>query len=138
MFALTEMLQGMFEDSRLGSNKQHQLVPLSRQSIYSRLAGYEDVSDAERLSIDPAMRHVVGGRAMRADKCAASTSEVGRFETENLSTKDNLKKLMALSGSYSRYVVFQMAEVAVLRTLSCDILGRIAQLRASPELAGAG
>ena len=92
-FALTEMVQDTFQDSRLGSNKQHQLVPLLRQSIYSRLAGYEDVNDAERLSVDPAMRHVVGGRAMRADKCAASTSEVGRFETENLSMKDNLKKL---------------------------------------------
>lgn len=87
-FALTEMVQDTFQDSRLGSNKQHQLVPLLRQSIYSRLAGYEDVNDAERLSVDPAMRHVVGGRAMRADKYAASTSEVGRFETENLSTKD--------------------------------------------------
>jgi len=75
-------------------------VPLLRQSIYSRLAGYEDVNDAERLSVDPAMRHVVGGRATRADKYAASTSEVGRFETENLSTKDNLKKLMDLSGKW--------------------------------------
>ena len=97
---LTEMVQGTFQDSRLGSNKQQQLVPLLRQSIYSRLAGYEDVNDAERLSVDPAMRHVVGGRAMRADKCAASTSEVGRFETKTLSTKDNLKKLMALSGKW--------------------------------------
>ena len=99
-FALTEMVQDTFQDSRLGSNKQHQLVPLLRQSIYSRLAGYEDVNDAERLSVDPAMRHVVGGRATRADKYAASTSEVGRFETENLSTKDNLKKLMDLSGKW--------------------------------------
>ena len=31
-FALTEMVQNTFEDSRLGSNKQHQLVPLLRQS----------------------------------------------------------------------------------------------------------
>ena len=77
---LTEMAPAALEDSRLGSNKQHQLVPLLRQSIYSRLAGYEDVNDAERLAIDPAMRHVVGGRAALADKYAASTSEVGRFE----------------------------------------------------------
>ncbi len=26
-----------------------------------KLAGYEDVNDAERLSVDPAMRHVVAG-----------------------------------------------------------------------------
>jgi len=47
----------------VGSNKQHGLSPLLRQSIYSRLAGYGDVNDAERLSVDPEMRHVVGGRA---------------------------------------------------------------------------
>ena len=55
---LTEMATDALEDSRVGSNKQHGLLPLLRQSIYSRLAGYEDVNDAERLSIDPAMRHV--------------------------------------------------------------------------------
>jgi hypothetical protein len=54
-------------------------VPLLRQSIYSRLAGNEDVNDAERLSVDPAMRHVVGGRATSPEKQAASTSEVGKF-----------------------------------------------------------
>jgi len=97
---LTEMGEEVLADSRLGSNKQHKLVPLLRQSIYSRLAGYEDVNDAERLAIDPAMRHVVGGRATLADKYAASTSEVGRFETEILSTKDNLRKLMDLPGQW--------------------------------------
>ena len=97
---LTETGEELLADSRLGSNKQHRLVPLLRQSIYSRLAGYEDVNDAERLAIDPAMRYVVGGRAALADKYAASTSEVGRFETDILNTKDNLKKLMDLSGEW--------------------------------------
>ena len=97
---LTETGGELLADSRLGSNKQHRLVPLLRQSIYSRLAGYEDVNDAERLAIDPAMRYVVGGRAALADKYAASTSEVGRFETDILNTKDTLKKLMDLSGEW--------------------------------------
>jgi hypothetical protein len=39
------------------------MVALMRQLLFSRLAGYEDTNDAERLSVDPAMRHVVGGRA---------------------------------------------------------------------------
>ena len=97
---LTAMSAERLQDSRLGQNKQHGLLPLLRQSIYSRLAGYEDVNDAERLCIDPAMRHVVGGRASQPEKRAASTSEVGRFETETLSTKRNLKALMDLSGQW--------------------------------------
>jgi hypothetical protein len=90
----------MLTNSRQGSNKQHQLVPLLRQSIYSRLAGYEDVNDAERLCVDPAMRHVVGGRASQPEKQAASTSEVGRFETDMLSERRNLTALMQLSGRW--------------------------------------
>jgi hypothetical protein len=97
---LTEMSADRLQDSRLGQNKQHGLLPLLRQSIYSRLAGYEDVNDAERLSVDPAMRHVVGGRAALLGKHAASASEVGRFETEALSTKSNLTALMHLSGQW--------------------------------------
>ena len=97
---LTQIDAESLHDARLGSNQQHRLVPLLRQSIYSRLAGYEDVNDAERLSVDPAMRHVVGGRATLADKHAASTSEVGRFETEMLSTRNNLTALMDLSGEW--------------------------------------
>ena len=74
------------------------MLALLRQSIYSRLAGYEDVNDAERLCIDPAMRTIVGGRAK--DIQAASTSEMARFETETLSSTDNLKHLIDLCGKW--------------------------------------
>ena len=97
---LTEIGAELLTDSRLGTNKQHLLVPLLRQSIYSRLAGYEDVNDAERLAVDPAMRHVVGGRAAQADNEAASMSVVGRFETEILSQRCNLTALMNLSSQW--------------------------------------
>jgi hypothetical protein len=97
---LTAMSTDLLQDSRLGQNKQHGLSPLLRQSIYGRLAGYDDVNDAVRLCVDPAMRHVVGGRASQPKKQAASTSEVGRFETEILSTKENLTALMNLSGQW--------------------------------------
>ncbi len=40
--------------------------------------------------------------------------------------------------THSRYVVFQMAEVAVPKALFWEILDRIGRLRASPELAGVG
>jgi hypothetical protein len=95
---LTNAAASGLHDTRTGQNTQHSLLALLRQSIYSRLAGYEDVNDAERLCRDPAMRIVAGGRAK--DTQAASTSEMARFETEILSTKENLKHLMDLSGRW--------------------------------------
>jgi hypothetical protein len=93
---LTRRAASGLQDTRTGQNTQHTLTALLRQSIYSRLAGYEDVNDAERLRLDPAMRSVVGGRAK--DTQAASPSEMARFETETLSTTENLKHLMDLPG----------------------------------------
>src|SRR5271163_2105167 len=60
---LTDLGDEMLNDWRTGNNTQHSMVALMRQSIFSRLAGYEDTNDAERLAVDPTMRHVVGGRA---------------------------------------------------------------------------
>jgi hypothetical protein len=96
--SLTEMADEVLRDSRHGKNTQHELVGLLRQSVYSRLAGYEDTNDAERLAADPAMRQVVGGQA--ADRQAASTSQMGRFETEILTTRRNRKALMNLPGMW--------------------------------------
>ena len=97
--ALTITAANTLLDSRTGQNSQHTLSALLRQSIYIRLAGYEDVNDAERLRLDPAMRIIVGGRAM--DATSASTSEMARFETETLSIKQNLKMAMNSTGSNS-------------------------------------
>src|SRR5262249_29000174 len=95
---LTSTAASGLQDSRTGQNTQHTLTALLRQSIYSRLAGYEDVNVAERLCLDPTMRIVVGGRAK--DQTAASTSEMARFETETLSAKENLKHMMDRSGQW--------------------------------------
>src|SRR6476646_6468046 len=70
---LTSTAASGLHDTRTGQNTQHGLLALLRQSVYSRLAGYEDVNDAERLCLDPAMRIVAGGRAK--DHTAASASE---------------------------------------------------------------
>jgi len=58
------------------------------------------VEPTRQRGVDPAMRHVVGGRAAQADKDAASPSGVGRFETEMLSQRHNLTALMNLSGQW--------------------------------------
>ncbi len=95
---LTESGAAELFDVRTGSHICHSMIALLRQSIYSRLAGYEDVNDTERLRVDPVMRYVVGGRA--ADRDAASTSQVARFDTDVLCHPDNLDALMAMSGQW--------------------------------------
>jgi len=60
---LSTMAGETLADARTGKNERHALVGLLRQSVFGRLAGYEDVNDAERLRHDPAMRWIVGGKA---------------------------------------------------------------------------
>ncbi len=95
---LTAPAEDLLNDCRTGNNTHHSMVALLRKSIFSRLAGYEDTNDAERLAVDPALRQVVGGRA--TEQRAASTSQMGRFETEVLTQPDNLAKLAKLSGNW--------------------------------------
>ena len=73
---LTDMAGNVLADARTGKNGRHQLVGSLRQSVFGRLAGYEDVNDAERLRRDPAMRWVVGGQAPMGQ--AASASQMAR------------------------------------------------------------
>src|SRR4051794_2874486 len=75
---LTDTAPNRLADARTGKNGRHRLAGLLRQSVFGRLAGYEDVNDADRLRRDPAMRWVVGDRAISGS--AASASQMGRFE----------------------------------------------------------
>jgi len=95
VLGLMEMAPSYLQETRGGRNVQHELVPLLRQSVYSRLAGYEDTNDSVRLARDPAMQAVVGRRAM--EKQAASTNTLSRFETEVLVTGENLRGLGQLN-----------------------------------------
>ncbi len=71
---LNTLIERHLADPRAGHNRQFPLRDLFCQSIYSRLAGYEDTNDAERLVEDPAFRMLerlfkTGGRLIRPARC---------------------------------------------------------------------
>ena len=98
VLGLTEMAGDVLAAARTGKNGRHALAGLFRQSVFGRLAGYEDVNDAERLRHDPAMRWIVGGKT--AQSSAASPSQMGRFETQWLAAPKNFAALAHLSGQW--------------------------------------
>jgi Transposase DDE domain group 1 len=95
---LTATAVSTLGEGRRGKNIRHRLLGLLRQAVYGRLAGYEDVNDAERLARDPAMRAIVSREGL--DRAAASSSQMGRFETEWLATDANLGTLADLLGAW--------------------------------------
>jgi hypothetical protein len=95
---LTAMAGAMIKEGRTGKNIRHQMEGLLQQSVYARLAGYEDVNDQEALSRDPAMRAVVGRKALEAS--AASSQTVSRFETETLASEENVGALAAINHAW--------------------------------------
>ncbi len=68
-FGLFDSVPAIFIDKRTGRNIQHAIPTLLRQSIYSRLASYEDVNDAESLSVDPVIRAIIGIEGQRLFVC---------------------------------------------------------------------
>ena len=98
VLGLSALASDVLADPRTGRNGRHALAGLFRQSVFGRLAGYEDVNDADRLRHDPAMRWIVGVKATSG--AAASPSQIGRFETQWLTADKNLLALADLSGQW--------------------------------------
>jgi Transposase DDE domain group 1 len=69
---------------------------LAAEAVQDPLAAA--LRDAARLRQDPAMRWIVGGKA--AQGCAASPSQMGRFETQWLAAPENFSALADLSGQW--------------------------------------
>ena len=88
----------MLADARTGKNGRHRLAGLLRQSVFGRLAGYEDVNDAERLCRDPALRWWSATKRLLA--LPPSASQMGCFETKWLSRPENLAALTDLPGQW--------------------------------------
>jgi hypothetical protein len=95
---LTEAATHYLQERRNGRNVQHRLVPLLRQSVYSRLGGYEDTNDADQLARDPAMRVVTSRQA--PEKPAASPNTMSRFETRVLTQEENVERLAHLNAAW--------------------------------------
>lgn len=162
---LTEMAGLVLADIRTGKNGRHTLTAQFRQSVFGRLAGHEDVNDADRLGNQrgTAEQWIKEGknaikwtrlscRTMKANavrlqlhalaynlsiQLAAYLSNFLRtlalpdgMETWSLTmTRGKVVKIGAKVIGHARYAVFQMAEVAVLRSLFQRILGMIDELR---------
>jgi hypothetical protein len=95
---LTNLAGGVLSECRRNRNTRHLLTGLLRQPVFGRLAGYEDINDAERLAHDPVMCAVVGHAGL--DRRAASANQMRRFETEWLTGEANLAVLADLSGTW--------------------------------------
>ena len=85
-----ELIEQHLTDSR-ANNARFSFADLLRQSVYSRLAGYEDVNDAEQLSQDPTFRLI--GSEKNWDRGAALPSRLQTFETELLAEEENFAGL---------------------------------------------
>ena len=91
----SELIAQHLTDSRRGKNTQLPLADLLRQSVYSRLAGYEDVNDAERVSQDPTFRLI--GSEKIWERGAALTSRLQSFETALLTQDENFTGLAQIN-----------------------------------------
>jgi hypothetical protein len=78
-------------DTRRQRRDLRPLVSLLRQSIYSRLAGYDDVNDADVLRHDPVMRQLVDGQAIDSAAAFAEPGLLDTLESENISYAIRLK-----------------------------------------------
>src|SRR5438445_644891 len=92
---LSALIERHLSDPRTGYNRQFPLPDLFRQSIYSRLAGYEDTNDAERLAEDPTFRMLASRE--RRETSIALTSTLHWFQTEVLAEERNYQGLVRLN-----------------------------------------
>jgi hypothetical protein len=94
-FGLSGLIGEHLVDSRTGRNRQFLLGDLLRQSVHSRLAGYEDLNDAARLSADPTFRLM--GSEKVWERGVALTSTLHWFETDLLAREENLTGLATIN-----------------------------------------
>lgn len=90
----SELIGEYLADHR-GPNSRLPRANLFRQSVYSWLAGYEDMNDAGRLWQDPTSLLI--GSEKIWERGATLTSRLQSFETELLADEENLTALATIS-----------------------------------------
>ena len=103
---LGKLIDEHLTDSRQGSNKKFPLADLVRQSVYSRLAGYEDLNDAVRVSADPTFRLL--GSKKNWDRGGALTSNQSQHAStwdldSNVHGAERITDSRLLRGSVDRH-----------------------------------
>jgi hypothetical protein len=91
----SERIAQHLTDPRRGKHTPRPLADRLRQSVYSRLAGYEDVNDVERVSHDPTVR-LIGSEQIGA-RGAALTSWWPSFETALLTQDEHCTGLAQIN-----------------------------------------
>src|SRR5215471_1279547 len=113
---LNALIERHLTDPRTGRNRQFPLADLFRQSVYSRLAGYEDTNDAERLAEDPTFRMLASRE--RQNTSVALTSTLHWFETDVLTEERNYQGLVRLNTALIQHAAARSATQRV--TLDID------------------
>ena len=107
---LTEIAEDYLQESRTGRNILHHLVPLLRQSIYSRLAGYDDTKTQCAF---PKRRVIVGWQGSERGS-QHQRDGPGVLETEFLTQEDNRQALARMN---TRWVERAMAHTLHQRVI---------------------
>jgi hypothetical protein len=102
---LDALIERHLTDPRTGHNRQFPLSDLFRQAIYSRLAGYEDTNDAERVAEDPTFRMLASRE--RRETSVALTSTLHWFETDVLAEERNYEGLGRLNTAFLEHAAMR-------------------------------
>ena len=115
VFDLTAMAASNLGEGRRGKNIRHRLLGLLRQAVYGRLAGYEDVNDAERLARDPVMRAMIASvfQALRT---------TGQSEPEK--TVETLTPAVPIKKSVQQNFIVCLEDGKKLKMLKRHLAGR--------------
>ena len=96
------MAESIIHDKRNGRNTRRSLGAQLRQSVFSRFAGYGDTDDVDRLAVDPAIRQVVGGRAVERTAGLQARSAGSRHRFSSVSETYGKQEDSAYNGHFGR------------------------------------